>query len=348
MASSSETRRTGPLGAGAAFIDGWRRAAGAPWLVVGAWAALWLVSLPLGLVLQTQLESSFGASLEAARAADGVNWHWWSEFSEQAQGLGTTFTPNILGFAAVLTNLSDVADNAALPAVLAGWLALWLVVWAFLSGGFLDRLARQRPVYAAGFFGACGLHFGRMLRLGFLAFCLYAVLFALVHPALFDRLSPWVTRDLASERTAFLVYALAMAVFLLPLFAVNVVIDYARIRLVVEDRRSALSAIVAGARFIRRHAAPVAALYAMNAAVFLLLVVIYALVAPRAHWPLWAALFVGQAYLVARLEVKLAFYASQTSLFQSRLAHAEYAAAPALEWPESPAAEALDPPSRIY
>lgn len=347
MVSSSDARGRS-LGAVEAFIDGWRRVARAPWIVVGAWAALWLVSAPLAVVLRVQLETAFGRSLEAARAAEGVNWNWWSEFLEQAQGLGTTFTPNILGFAAVLTNLSDFADNLAVPGVMAGWLTLWLVVWAFLSGGILDRLARQRQTYAPGFFAACGLHFGRMLRLGVVAWCLYAVLFVLVHPALFETIFAWATRDLASERTAFLLYATLMTVFVLLLVAVNVLIDYARIRLVVEDRRSALGGLVAGARFIRRHAGAVAALYALNAAAFLVLILVYALVAPRAHWPVWAALFVGQAYIVARLEVKLAFYASQTALFQSRLAHAEFTAAPSLEWPESPAAEALDPPSRVF
>jgi len=37
----------------------------------------------------------------------------------------------------------------------------------------------------------------------------------------------------------------------------------------------------------------------------------------------------------------LPLYASAIALFQSRLAHAGYAAAPPLEWPESPAAEAV-------
>jgi hypothetical protein len=39
--------------------------------------------------------------------------------------------------------------------------------------------------------------------------------------------------------------------------------------------------------------------------------------------------------------VKLLFYASQTAYFQSQLAHAAYTAAPAVVWPDSPAAEAI-------
>jgi hypothetical protein len=37
----------------------------------------------------------------------------------------------------------------------------------------------------------------------------------------------------------------------------------------------------------------------------------------------------------------LALYASGIVLFQSRLAHAGYTAAPPIEWPDSPAAEAI-------
>ena len=39
--------------------------------------------------------------------------------------------------------------------------------------------------------------------------------------------------------------------------------------------------------------------------------------------------------------VLLPLYASAIALFQSRLAHAGYTAAPPLQWPESPAAETI-------
>jgi hypothetical protein len=39
--------------------------------------------------------------------------------------------------------------------------------------------------------------------------------------------------------------------------------------------------------------------------------------------------------------VKLAFWSSETALFQSRLAHAGYVARPAEVWPESPAADMM-------
>jgi hypothetical protein len=39
--------------------------------------------------------------------------------------------------------------------------------------------------------------------------------------------------------------------------------------------------------------------------------------------------------------VKLVFWASETALFQSRLAHAGYVARPLPTWPDSPAADAI-------
>ena len=64
--------------------------------------------------------------------------------SSQATGLGTTFVPTIIGFGAVLDNLSDLLDNVPLATTIAGAVGAWIVVWSFLSGGIIDRLARDR------------------------------------------------------------------------------------------------------------------------------------------------------------------------------------------------------------
>ena len=116
------------------------------------------------------------------------------------------------------------------------------------------------------------------------------------------------------------------------------------IRIVVEDRRSAIAAVLAGARFVRRQAAGVLGLYGLNAVAFLLLISVYALVAPgapRSGVSMWAAFVLGELYIVGRHYLKLLFYASETAFFQGALAHAAYTAAPAPVWPDSPAAEMI-------
>jgi len=84
------------------------------------------------------------------------------------------------------------------------------------------------------------------------------------------------------------------------------------------------------------------ALYKTNAFLFLIVIGLYFLIAPGgSDHP--AAFAIGQLYIVLRVIVRLQFAASQTALFQARLAHAGYVARPIPKWPDSPAAEAIGP-----
>jgi hypothetical protein len=235
--------------------------------------------------------------------------------------------------------LDGLTRAATAPVVLGGTIAVlwWLggpadarntiagfVVWAFLSGGILDRYARGRATRARGFFAACGAHFAAMLRLGLMIVGLNVAL----HFTLAARVgNPSV---------------MALALALLSIVALVAV--YGQIRLVVEDRRSALGALLAGFRFIRRNPASIG------------LFLIYATAAWAASWTLgalvpeapawWVAEIASVAVLAVLAVLLLALYASGIALFQSRLAHAGYTAAPPLEWPDSPAAAAIANASR--
>ncbi|MEO8681657.1 MAG: hypothetical protein ABI665_21605 [Vicinamibacterales bacterium] len=324
------------------LFDGFGRVRQAPWLVVGLWLSTVLLALPLAVTLHGMLGDHLGASLAAETAASGVNFDWWNEFLAQAAGVGQSFVPAIIGFAAVIKNLSDLADAERLPLVIAAVVTAQIVVSMFLAGGVFDRLARDRAIGASGFFQACGVYFFRFLRLGVMAAAMYWLLFAIVHPWLFGRVYPWLTKDVTVERTAFF-YRLALYVFFaIAVFKVNMVFDYAKVRAVVEDRRSMIGALVASLRFIWRNPWATVGLYALNTVLFLIVIGLYALTAPGASANL-LAFAVGQLYIVLRVMVRLQFAASQISLFQSRLAHAGYVARPVPAWPDSPAAEALGP-----
>jgi hypothetical protein len=325
-----------------AWRDGIRRVNGAPLVLAGMFALTLLVALPLAAVVGSMIEEHLGDSLAAGAVASGNSLDWWQEFAAQAQGLGTTLVPSIVGFGAVLGNISDFVDNQPMAATIAGATTAWMVIWSFLSGGVIDRYARQRPTHATGFFAACGLNFWRFLRLGVLAWLVYGVLFALVHPWIFEILYPGAIGGETVERTALVVRAICYVIFGTCLVVCNLVFDYARIRIVVEDRHSAIGALIAATRFVRRHPATLA-LYLLNAGLFLALALVYAIVAPGA--PQGAAILiafgVGQIYILLRHYVKLLFYASQTAYFQGALAHAAYTASPTVVWPESPAAETI-------
>ena len=329
-------------GRASAFIDGLNRVTRAPFLIIGVWLATLLLAMPLAIALHEQIETHLGASIAAQTAARDVNYDWWNEFLAQTSGVGASFVPAILGFAAVLKNLSTIADTTAQPAVIETAIVMHALLSLFLVGGVIDRLARDRPVGAGGFFATCGVFFVRFIRLGLMASAIYWILFSRFHPWLFDAVYPVLIAEVTVERTAFFIRLALYGVFAAPVVAVNVLFDYAKIRAVVEDRRSMIGAVGASWRFIRRHPSAVAALYTVNTLGFVMVIGLYYLIAPGGNANL-LAFAIGQLYIVLRVIVRLLFTASQTAFFQSQLAHAGYVARPVPAWPDSPAAEAIGP-----
>lgn len=326
-----------------AFADGIRRVGRAPAVFLGVWLLTLAASLPLALVMRGLLAAQLGNSLEAETAATGLSYDWMQEFGAQATGLGRTFTPALVGFGGTLSNLSGFMDAVHQPIVIVSAAAAYAAMWLFLTGGIIDRYARNRATRAAGFFSATGVFFFRFLRLAVCMGAAYGFLFGVLHPWLFGRMYARLTRDVPLERTAFLIRVSLYAIFGALVGGCNLVFDYAKVRAVVEDRRSMIGAIGAAVSFIRR--APAAlALYLLDLTLLLLLMAGYAVVAPGAgsgFGSLWLGFVIGQAYVAARLWLKLVFWASEAALFQGRLAHAGYVAAPVATWPESPAAEAF-------
>jgi hypothetical protein len=335
---------TADAGAVAALVAGMRRVNRAPSILVGIWLMTVFTSLPLTFVLRDMIAQHLGSSLAADRAADGVDYDWMQEFAEQAGSVGATFRPTIIGFAAVLDNSSAFLDNTPRGVAVVSVAALYVILWLFVAGGILDRFARDRATRSYGFFGASGAFFFRFLRLGIVMVVVYGWLFQYVHPWLFDTVREHFSGEINQERTAFFFRLALYVVFGALVAACNLVLDYAKVRAVVEDRRSMLGALAAAVRFVGSNAGATVSLYLMDFALFLVAVLLYAAIAPgagRAGWTTWLDLAIAQAYVTARLWVKLLFWASETALFQRGLAHSGYIAAPARVWPDSPAAEAI-------
>ena len=327
-----------------ALLDGLRRVGRAPAVVLGVYIITLLTAAPLSIVMHEAIATDLGSSVAAEDAAVGVNWEWWEEFQSHATGVARTFSPRILGFSAVLYNQSNLVDNQLPRGEIMLAVIAYLGFWTFLVGGIIDRLARQRRIASVGFFATCGTFFFRFCRLGLLAGFAYWIVFGTVHAWLFEDLYDFATENVAVERTAVLVRIGLYATFAVLLLPINMVFDYAKIRAVVEDRRSMVGAVLAALRFIRRRPQATVGLYLLNGGLFLAVLVAYAALAPGSGGggpSVWVGFAVGQAYVLARLFTKLVFYASQTAYFQSQLAHSEYVATPSAVWPDSPAAEAV-------
>ena len=99
----------------AAWLDGWKRVARAPWMLAGVMTLTVASAIPFAVVMRSLVTAHLGRSLLAGDVADGVNYDWWQEFlSSQGAGIGSTFSPRIVGFAATLDSLSAIADTSVI------------------------------------------------------------------------------------------------------------------------------------------------------------------------------------------------------------------------------------------
>jgi hypothetical protein len=284
----------------AAYRDGWSRVLRAPWLLVGLSAAAFALLLP-GTWEEGELGYRTATVVADATMAIGGAADWALDIADLAY--------------------RDIDPTTQLLTLVA------LAVGAFLSGGILDRYARQRPVDARTFWGVSGELAARLLRLT----AVVAVI-ALV---------------LGTAGAALPVWAVPFE--LLVASVIFVVFDCARVRLVVERRRSVVFALLAGIRFASRHAPALLILYVLLVATLGAVLGLAALAASAADAardagaPIWIA-GVRVIRAIALLPPTLLAGAALTSLFQAELAHATYVAPPRLVWPDSPAIESLGEP----
>ena len=301
-----EPRNVPALGA---FLEGWRRVLRAPAVAVGTLAAMWLASR----LLLVGMTASSRLTYWEMRPIAGLN--------AAAIHLLEQLVPNLMRILA--PDVSLFLDAQVVPPVLLGALFIRAGVWMFLSGGILDRLARGRPIRTAAFFAASGVYCFRFIRLAVLA---GTPCWALLH----------------LERAYFEGNLIARGLVVLAVLPISLVSDFAKVRAVVEDRRSMIGAVTASIRFLRRRLWRIAALCFLNGlSALIVLRLQFQMVTSPVGGRVQIFLF-SVVLLLLSTSARLAMLASEVVFFQGELAHAGYTAAPLPMWPESPAVEAIE------
>lgn len=311
---------------------------GAAWRNSGLALVLLLVNAGLAALLALPLlgliERDLHERPSAERQRDGFDFAWWERFDDRHKGFPEAYGPALEGAGFVLRNhdlllrgqlparLFDHGEKGATPALdplILGLGVLYMVVTVFLSGGVLSVLRRPWGGWKLrGLIHASGFYFGRLFRLALWTLALYGLVFALNAP--FARWADFQGREAVSETSA-LAWALGRrALLLLALAAVFVVSSYAKAVIVLEERASALLALVSAVGFgVRRFAAVTG--HALACALVL------------AAWTaLWVAfdagwlttgyksqlvtLLVMQLYVFGRIAVRLAFLGGAIALYR--------------------------------
>lgn len=204
-------------------------------------------------------------------------------------------------------------------AVIALFGLLSLPVNTVLAGGVLARFRAPDQTASLGdFFRDTARYAWRLLRLMMIGLVCYWVIFRLLHSGLYNHLEKW-TRDWQDDRSVFWVRLGVGLVMLLALAFVNLVMDYARVKLVMDDGATAAEAFLASLGFSLARLPRACVVYAVPSSCGIALLGLYWLLVPWAkiHDPLTVALlFIGQqAIMFGRTWFRVATWASEWSYY---------------------------------
>jgi hypothetical protein len=307
----------GEAGVMDALGGGLLRVLASPLVVAAAIVAMLLVTVPFALVVGSELQTALSNQPPISRDAGEIDPEWWFEFREHAEGLTATFTPAIIGFAAPLGNLSALLDGEAPPLALLLPYLLSIVAWSFLWGAALERFAHGSSRF--GFFRAGARTFVRFFVISVLAAVVLVLLYVTIHRLLFGVLAPNLEGSAPTERTAFLLRGVLYLIFGAVLVMLSLVADYARVAIVVGSAVSPIGALREGARVVRGHLGSTVALYVLTGLLFVALLVVYGYVDVYGGSRVtgWRGIAIAQAYIVARLVIRLTFGASEVRLYRA-------------------------------
>ena len=278
----------------------------APHLVVSVLLITMMTAAPFGVWLGTRLQQSLaGQSLGATESAE-IDPEWWLEFRRHASGLEATFTPAIVGFAAPLSNLSAILDGTAPPAAVVVPVVLAMIVWAFLWGGLLHRFAHG-PASMGALLSAALRWWWPFVLIALAAAIVQLLLYVTVHPLLFGPLLGALVPADAPELLAFAARLTMYVVFAAFMVPVLLVADYARVLAAVTGQRSVRVLAADAFQFLRQSLVPVVTLFIAAGLLFVLLLTVYGMSETYGGTRLggWRAIAIGQAYILARLTLRL-------------------------------------------
>jgi hypothetical protein len=296
-----------------------------------------VANLAFALVLAVPLARELRKDLDGLGASSGMmygfDYDWWAQWSEAQVGPSSAFSPDLLGVGFAFRSL-ELLLRGALPAglfvpgerlavdpVVLGVGALFFLLQVFLAGGLLGVFRAPRGGWTARslVYGA-GFYFGRLLRVSLLALVAAGLLFAANAP--FARWVDGLAREAVSGRTAVALTFGREALLLLGLVVVHMVSSYAKVLVVCEERLSAVLAFLSSVGFCARNLGAAVGQYAVVFVLGALLLAVFGAVDARLAVVGWktqlVALTLFEAFVAARIALRLGLLASQVELAAAR------------------------------
>ncbi len=298
----------------ASWFSGLWRVFSSLWVVLIAYVLLLAITLPLGAILHRELPPPSRPVAIEPGAGPVPDFDWLDEVTANQRGLLGSLTPAVIGVAAPFDNLDRFASTRGIPDFAIPLSGALLIGWAWLWGGVIARFAggRQR------FFSTCGRLFIPVLTLNIAGVLTAIAFYALARLILLDMIYPALSNG-AAESTAFAWRVILTMALVVPVAAITLMFDYARIALIVDGPIPVPEAIRIGIATLRGNTIAVTALIVLSGLALAGLLVVYGVFEfiPGGSVPtLSRIIFLGQAFIVARIALRLWNAAAQVSLYQ--------------------------------
>jgi hypothetical protein len=234
----------------------------------------------LAVPMYHSLKKSFGDSLVGETMAKGFDMLWWEEYRDQSEGLEKTFTPSIIGKGAILNNLEGLIllTFFSLPPAVLIFGLIYIVFRTFLAGGILSIFNRISARFSLkDFFGGAGAHFLSFVLVMLLSWIFYFGVLGFLYRG-FGSIRNSVAQHSFSEITPFYLGLFFSVILLFVLFLLQMLFDYTRIQIVVDERHNILVAFRNALKFIVKHPGSTLALFYILVFVNVLVTLFYLLI----------------------------------------------------------------------
>jgi hypothetical protein len=291
-----------------------------------------LLAVPLMGVLEQDLQNKDAAG----QMLYGFDYAWWNAWHAQRTGWTASFQPDLFGAGFAVKNLDlllrgdlptgsfespeDVKTDYPVEGPILALALAYLLVQAFLTGGVLGVLRGDAPgLSSRAFWHGAGFYFGRILRTSLLVLLVDGLVFRLNAP--FARFVEAQAREAVSEKTALAWLFGRYALLLLALLFVHLVSCYAKLIVVLEDRSSALLALVSALGFCLRNLARVFGQLLLVLASAVLLIACWTLLdagfATTGYKTQLLGFLLSQGLMFGLIALRVSLYSGQISLFRT-------------------------------
>jgi hypothetical protein len=279
-------------------------------------------SLILAVPMYRSLKGSMGNSLVGQRMTEGFDYLWWEEFRDDAQGLEKSFDPSIIGKGAILNNLEGLIQLRIfdLPPVILIFGLLYIILHTFLAGGILSVFRNgDTPFSLKDFFKGSGSHFFRFFFLMIVSWAFFLLIGKGVKSS-FDSILNGIEETAFSEVIPFYWGLAFSAIILFLFFFIQMVFDYGRIKITLEDSPNVLTSAAGAFGFVFRHLGSTLGLFYLFLIVQIVFSLIYILiqeVIPLSSFSgvLLAFLF-QQVFIFGIIWIRCWLYSSQLELYR--------------------------------